>query len=627
MEDIDSSPVSPNPRKHPAPEEDSPQKNPLNLKGTQFVMPTPPDTDQSSNASPAYENGDNARQGSPTPSSSALSSVEIVSSNPVPGAETTSGVMSNTAAASRSGPPPAKKRKKLTPAEKEQQIREKEAKDAEKAEQKAKREEEKRVKDEEKRVKDEEKRRKAEEREAKKREKELEEERKAQDKMKRERSQMRLGVFFQKPTTPAKSAAEGESPCNTARRRSLSLEAFEAVADQITESQSPCKTAPTPAAETKTPIKTTISDYRKYFLPFELQTHSSMPPPRGPEDTEAAQEVFDHEVNDSSLREKYDLGLVDSYASLELQFAEQRQRSRGYHTVSMRHLVDQIQGSIKQPIDLTNDENDDNPMDVLQFVSRRHLEFSEDVRPPYSGTYTKISSPRTTRKLRRNPFCKKRTDTDYDYDSEAEWEEPEEGEDILEDEEDEAESLGDANEMDEFLDDEEDALKNRRKMITGDLIPTSTGLCWENELGKMIPTIEDSRSLQTMRGMRMGVLIPGFSGTTIDPFLTVYWQNDIRPDPTPAEEASSTTNTLLMPPPRAPLQPRPNASANSDHTLLGAAEGMKGPIMSVAQKETSKAKSKAAPRPLSKEDLDEFKDAIVGSQLSKAELMKGLKAR
>ncbi|KAK3060226.1 hypothetical protein LTR53_020183, partial [Teratosphaeriaceae sp. CCFEE 6253] len=90
-----------------------------------------------------------------------------------------------------------------------------------------------------------------------------------------------------------------------------------------------------------------------------------------------------------------------------------------------------------------------------------------------------------------NPFSRTRTDTDYHYDSEAEWEEPEEGDDDVGDEEEEAESLtGDADEMDGFLDDENDPAKNRRKLVTGDLQPNSTGMCWEDAVGTITQSIE-----------------------------------------------------------------------------------------------------------------------------------------
>ena len=555
---------------------------------------------------------------------------------------------SGTPAAASSGQPPKKKRK-LSPDEKIQQRREKEVqaaekavRDAEKTAEKAKKDEEKAQlkaqRDEDKRVKDEEKRKKAEEREAKKREKELEEERKQQAKNKKERSQMRLGLFFQAPTTPVQAGSGGASVGNSAsaRRRSISLEPYDAVADQIRRSVSPSKkTTPSePESKVTTPAKPAVSDYSKYFLPFELRPGCSMPALAVVDDPEAAQDAFDYCVNDPSIREKYDLGLIDSYASLEQQFSRERQVTRGRQMPRMRQLFNQIQGTLHQPIDLTTDEAPQNPMDTLQSVPRRYLEFHEDVRPAYFGTYTKIRSPRAASTLRRNPFSRTRTDTDYDYDSEAEWDEPEEGEEILDEEDDEAESVGDAHEMDEFLDDEDDAIKSKRKMVTGDLVPASSGLCWEDESGKILPSIEGGSPAQIMRGMRIGVLLQNFSGCTIDPFATTYWDvESALAVPTMASTTQSTTQEMipsddLMPPPsRAPLQPRPNNNSTLDHMLVRAAEGMKGPITSVAATQSSKPGRKSAPKSLSKEDLDEFKEAVVGSQLGKAELLKGLKAR
>ncbi|KAK3065920.1 hypothetical protein LTR53_017886, partial [Teratosphaeriaceae sp. CCFEE 6253] len=228
MEDIDTSPTPPKPRKRAAPEDDSPGKKPLNLKGSQFVMPTPPETSPTNSAE--------QREGSPALSISTMTSFEFTGSN-APGVQT---------APPSSHPPPAKKRK-LTSSEKLDKVREKEAKEKEKAEQKARKEDERVRKDEEKRVKDEEKRAKAEERDAKKREKEMEEERKEQEKVKKDRSQLRLASFFgAKPGTPAGKAADAaDGGISLARRKSLSLEPFDAVADQLgaKSSASPAKGA------------------------------------------------------------------------------------------------------------------------------------------------------------------------------------------------------------------------------------------------------------------------------------------------------------------------------------------------------------------------------------------------
>jgi chromatin assembly factor 1 subunit A len=119
------------------------------------------------------------------------------------------------------------------------------------------------------------------------------------------------------------------------------------------------------------------------------------------------------------------------------------------------------------------------------------LQFQEDVRPPYRGTYT--SRPVTgMTKLARNPMRRDLPNTDYDYDSEAEWQEDEDAED-LKSEGDEDEEVDDDEDMDGFLDDENDEIANSRRLVLqGDLEPVSTGLCWEdrkkrNTNVKMIP--------------------------------------------------------------------------------------------------------------------------------------------
>ena len=637
MDDIVSSPASPRNRKRSAPDETSPSKKPLNTKGTQFMMPTPPDTDNSSNTSPA--NG-NVRAASPAPSSSDLSSIQEVESNPDTSTNTNADGTASTPRASGTGQPPAKRRK-LTPSEKLQQQRAKEAKAAEKAEQKARKDEEKRVKDEERRLK-------AEEKEAKKREKDLEEERKNQDKLKKERSQMRLGAFFQKPATPAKTQAtpDGlEDSVARARRRSLSLETYDDIADQIRRSASPSKSAkgtpnttqpaqpakPSQLAVQQTPSKPSkpaVSDYRKHFLPFDLQSHTVLAPIRHAErsldDNDKAMASFDTELHDPTLREKYDLGLVPSYAGIKDMLPVER---RGYENgtfLSARQIVEQIHGSSsQQPIDLTHDKSSQNPVDLLQSLPLRYLHFAEDVRPPYFGTYTKIRSSRSSRRLSRNPFARERVDTDYDYDSEAEWEEPEEGEDLLNDEDDEAESNSDPEEMDEFLDDEHDEMRNKRKMITGDLLPVSTGLCWQNEKNKVVLSTERDEGASDLSDMRMEFMIPGFTGKTIDPFSTAYWEPAVMPPPgVPVRDSFGLSQQAA----RQPLKERHNSnSAMPD--LVGAAEGQKGPITSLAATLGDKRGRKPAPRVLSKEDMEEFKDAVVGSALKKADLSKGLKSR
>ncbi|CAO3638427.1 unnamed protein product [Mucor hiemalis] len=70
---------------------------------------------------------------------------------------------------------------------------------------------------------------------------------------------------------------------------------------------------------------------------------------------------------------------------------------------------------------------------VRQVLRMKLLQFSEDVRPAYFGTFTKKSHKVTGRR----PFAKDQDTFDYDVDSEAEWEPEGEGDDIVSGDEDE----------------------------------------------------------------------------------------------------------------------------------------------------------------------------------------------
>jgi len=142
---------------------------------------------------------------------------------------------------------------------------------------------------------------------------------------------------------------------------------------------------------------------------------------------------------------------------------------------SVKELVSQIDRSEQSSQALAEDA-----MTTIRSMPLKCIYYSTDVRPPYIGTYTKVSDNDGTRMARR-PFRRLRTDTDYDYDSEADWEEPEEGEDLLSDGDSDGESNAETDDMDGFLDDEgATGVSKGRFLLGGDLVPESTGLCWEN---------------------------------------------------------------------------------------------------------------------------------------------------
>jgi len=176
----------------------------------------------------------------------------------------------------------------------------------------------------------------------------------------------------------------------------------------------------------------------------------------------------------SAQRTKFDLKLLDTHV--------RSRQPRGGAQLPVQEILARLNGTAFNPVDLTNPASQkmaQNPIDMLKAIPTKFLKFAEDVRPPYIGTCTKVLEGRSTAKLSRNPFVRALPSTDYDYDSEAEWEEPEEGED-LDSEGDEELEDDDGEDMEGFLDDRDADEVRKRRPILGDLEPTCTGLCWED---------------------------------------------------------------------------------------------------------------------------------------------------
>lgn len=241
----------------------------------------------------------------------------------------------------------------------------------------------------------------------------------------------------------------------------------------------------------------------------------------------------------------------------------------------------------------------------------KYIHFSEDVRPPYYGTYTKNYGDAEARRLARNPIARVRKDTQYDYDSEAEWEEPEEGEDLDSDGEDDGdEDIED--DMDGFLDDDEDA-QLKRRLISGDLVPVSTGLCWEDS--DHVSKLNDgSGAICTdFKDFTMGYLFDQ-EVVSIDPFSDSYWS----PEPSQLTSAATTTNKGPtgdgpMNPPRAPLAQR---------TMNGLLNTLNTPSVPQAGSSAKPAKAK---RMVPSEQLPAFKAEVDGKDLTKLGMIEALK--
>ncbi|KAH7135133.1 chromatin assembly factor 1 subunit A-domain-containing protein [Dendryphion nanum] len=530
------------------------------------------------------------------PSSNASSPLSVLSTVPSPSSvKMVVGITAPTqaSAASATTQQPAKRRK-LTQQEKDDQKREKEAKEKAKADQKAEREEQKRLKDEEKRKKNE-------EREEKKRAKDFEQQQKEEDKKKKERSQMKLNSFFAKPKPVTDSSAN--PAVDTAQPTPSQPIFLEPVATDLTDANS------TPASPQKSKSK---SDYERVFLPYQPPSHSIIAPYNALWADPVKRAAAKSRLDNLASRANVSTGPVslESFKSLV-----GPPRPRGLNIIPLRKIIECLEGTSNDPIDLTKGDASKElaePLEILKRIPMKYLHFHKDVRPPYYGTYTVPYSDKESAKLARNPFSQTRQDTDYDYDSEAEWQEPEEGDEDLDTEgEDDLSDDGD-DDMEGFLDDEDEA-QVKRRLISSDLVPVSTGLCWEDDKG--VSTANDgSGAISTeFKDFRMGFLLQSES-MSIDPFSTAYWA----PDPALVAKSSTTTSKEgsangLMQPPRIPLTQRPI------NGLLNPKNG--------GSTVTASKPAKPQKRMVPAEQLSAFKSEIAGSDLTKIALVEALKKK
>ncbi|KAI9933304.1 hypothetical protein AWENTII_002660 [Aspergillus wentii] len=486
---------------------------------------------------------------------------------------------------------PAAKKRKLSPAskeakqqEKEAKQQEKEAKERQKQEDKVKKEEEKAKKEEEKRVKEEEKKKRdverEEERKRKEEKKKVKEEEKAakeeekrkkdEEKSKKERAQMKLNSFFAKPKSPAQ-------PSNTSSSASPKKASGDGASNE-------------PAPE---PVST-VSDYQRQFPDFFLQSHTTVAPPhRFERDAEALRHM--REKVDTSLK------LGDRTSQEPLAFRP----NEIFHMMPYRRRHGRQSGSIKEILLKIQSLGDSTglgaiaeakpgsrPQDLLKGHRMKSFRFGEDVRPPYQGTYSKPVPVPSAKKLSRNPFHRGLPDTNYDYDSEAEWEEPEEGEDLDSEEEEEGSEDGE-DDLDGFLDDDDDnQIDGKRRLIVGDLEPVCTGIRWQGN------SVDPDLQMYKMETIAEGATFP------IDPFSTAYWQKPKAAEPAPGGGAGRSTLHAFM----------TNSSApNGSSTPMADGTGLA--LLSKAR------------RPFPPEQLPEFKQVVDGSDLTKTGLVEILKKR
>ncbi|KAG0633857.1 chromatin assembly factor 1 subunit A-domain-containing protein [Tuber brumale] len=377
---------------------------------------------------------------------------------------------------------PAKKRTKLTEAEKEAREKERLEREKERLTREKERLAKKAERDEKRRVKDEEK---------KKRE---------DEKAKKEKAQMRLVSFF---TKPAAGPTPQSTPPSTAS----------------TSTQIVVGSPPPPDIRLK---KQGWTDYERSFQPFFVKPNVTVAPVPFERDHNyklAIKDTLDSALslppsqNSNSIRDP-------EFCSGQSAPVEIGERLTIGRIEELMHIPQHKHGRRGKPPNYSTKDilakiNAPNSvyLNLLNSLPHKFLRFAEDVRPPYSGTYTK--RPASSGLLRgRNPFQKSLPKVDYEYDSEAEWEQEGldgDGEELLSDEEDEEDGDSGDEDLEEFLDDEEEevASKNRRGAVSA-LVPICSGLCWEDFMGKTPRKEFEEMSLGILIGIYFNFPVPIF---------------------------------------------------------------------------------------------------------------------
>ena len=473
----------------------------------------------------------------------------------------------------------------------EDRRRKEEEKEAAKRKQELDKAQKQKARDEEKQVKDKAKREKEEKKKARTLEKEDAKGKKEEEKNRKERAQLRLASFFQKPTAGKASRDSSRSP---SRRSSVvSQVGIGDIADE----------APTKASPQKR------QGAKPAFLPFFVPKNVRMAPLNGFSQDQNLANMAVTRLDQGMQQEEF----RGSEAAMA-RFKSQKKKRRQGPPCTLKEIVEKIQGTSTSPIDLTGEAT----LPQLSDVSYKILSFAEDVRPPYVGTYTRSVSPKSALKLSRCPFTRQLPSTNYDYDSEAEWEPPNEDDEDLESGDDESD-LGEEGdeEMDGFLDDEDDP--GRKKHIVGEMTPISSGLCWTNGPDEEGPLEEH----------RMQTLSHDHS-FPIDPYSTAYW-------PKSHQQPKQHQQPASMQPPRLPLSNlNPNKSPSSTSpSLKGEDPAQNSAEMfrqfpsnapTDAQSTAGAVPNGGKPLKLAPEDvIPAFKHAVKGSDLTKAGLVETLK--
>lgn len=399
-----------------------------------------------------------------------------------------------------------------------------------------------------------------------------------------------------------------------------------------------------------TPQNVHLPEYGRLYPPFFVQSHTVLAPysrfSRHEESLQYVKKKIDEGLaTEGDLSEKQELG-INSYNLFHIsahnlnRFKRRRRPQR-----SVKEIVAMINGTAQDIMDPTTsspERQPGGPAALLRCLPTKYLRFAEDVRPPYIGTYTKLSNGHTIAKLRRNPFTKGLPRMDYDYDSEVEWEEPGEGEDLDSEGEEEVGEDEEGDEMEGFLDDDDAgdgsrAPNQKRRPIMGDLEPACTGICWEGVITEAnnLATVARSTAVD-LQSYKLEVILgkascPNLGATLnladhlqlpIDPYSKAYWQTVTNKS---HEMSTSSSLQTCMDPPRIPLNAINRINALIPNPSLPV-DGLKAPSPS-ADIPMSVKPPKAPKRLVAPDVMEDFKVAVQGNDLTKAGLVEILKKR
>ena len=229
-----------------------------------------------------------------------------------------------------------------------------------------------------------------------------------------------------------------------------------------------------------------LTEYARTFPPFFVHAHTTVAPSNRFTNTGEVLGNYEHGISGAVLQ-SIELGETERTklrsATGDLLYASNKRRRIMPSVLSVKNLVASFHASATDPIDLTEAKKTESrsPAELLKTVPVKYLRYAEDVRPPYIGTYSKFPVGYPPSRLLRRPFLRALPSTNYDYDSEAEWEEPEEGEDLDSEGEEEIGEDDVGDDMEEFLDDEDaEGSGAKRRNLMGDVQPVHTGIVWES---------------------------------------------------------------------------------------------------------------------------------------------------